>query len=86
MFPNNPLEPPPDHDTHPVEHIGKHTDRGWVDTTIYQTDDAEWYYFSCNTCGNSGQHWHSKDFAIVQAVYHVQFFDHTPYLETPDEQ
>lgn len=54
-----------------------------VTAAIYATEDG-WHYFCCETCGNCGQHWHDEDYATVQALLHVLYTDHTPYLEESD--
>ena len=85
MWPNNPALPPAEPPTtKAVERFGRLTPAGWVTAVIYKTPEED-YYFSCETCGNSGQHWHGKDYAIVQGLDHVLYFDHTPYLEEHHE-
>lgn len=39
------------------------------------------FYFCCRVCGACGKPWHADDYAVVQAVEHLHYFDHTHYLE-----
>lgn len=53
---------------------------GRVLASLYRTVDGG-HYFCCDVCGNCGQVWHGRDYALVQALHHIMFYNHTQYLE-----